>query len=717
MIDQKIKKVLADVDIPEPDESAKESAISAAMQEFAKQNALAEKKIKGKAKSDRLISTFLSKLTYLGESTMKRRYIWPSAITACLILAVFGVTQLVEESKFSVDIDQPSFVEAPKIEESIEVNENLPVVQEEKPAPVNRILPKADHDSKTVKVQEQQAAEPVETEMVMAYMTGTAPAPPPAPQSLLVKKKETKRSRLKTSKGMAEISTGRLAQTMEPSVMVNKTMGMQAPAPDRDSFIAPQPVEAGRDNFKDVEVNPIKLVAKDPVSTFSIDVDTASYAFVRKMLNRGTIPQKNAVRVEELINYFDYDYALPKDKNKPFLPTVAVYPTPWNSKTKLLHIGIRGYDIKPNKKPDTNLVFLIDVSGSMNQSDKLPLLKNAFRMLVDNLQETDTVSMVVYAGAAGTVLEPTKVKEKARILSALNNLSAGGSTAGGEGIKQAYALAEASFIKGGVNRVILATDGDFNVGITNQEELKGFIERKRKTGIFLSVIGFGQGNYNDALMQTLAQNGNGNASYIDNLNEARKVLVEEANATLFTIAKDVKIQIEFNPAKVAEYRLIGYETRMLKREDFNNDQVDAGDIGSGHRVTAIYEITEPGSEGKLVDNLRYGDQSNTKQTKTNQEYAFLKIRFKAPDSDKSTLMSLPIGVKDEYKSLLKVPGEIRFAASVAAYGQLLRQDPYTKDFSMDDVIKLALPVRGSDPFGLRNEFINLVRLAKTAPDL
>jgi len=472
----------------------------------------------------------------------------------------------------------------------------------------------------------------------------------------------------------------------------------------------------GRDRFETITVNPIKLVSEAPVSTFSIDVDTASYAFVRRALNNGVLPQKDAVRVEELINYFDYDYPLPDEKTIPFRSTVAVFPTPWNPDTKLLHIGIKGLDIIPEKRPRANLVFLIDISGSMQSRDKLPLLKNGFRMLVETLDAEDTVSMVVYAGAAGIVLEPTKVKEKGKIIAALDRLRAGGSTAGGEGIRQAYALAEANFDPEGVNRVILATDGDFNVGIRNPEELKGFVERKRKTGITLSVLGFGQGNYNDALMQKLAQNGNGNAAYIDTLSEARKVLVDEALSTLFTIAKDVKIQVEFNPAMVAEYRLIGYETRMLRREDFNNDRVDAGDIGSGHSVTAIYEITPKGGKGRMIDDLRYSKPETvvTQPEKESSEYAFLKIRYKLPDAETSQLITTPIGKVNEYSRVDRAPGEGRFAVAVAAFGQLLRGDPYVKDFTYGDVMALAGPVRGKDRFGYRAEFLNLVRLAETA---
>ncbi len=470
----------------------------------------------------------------------------------------------------------------------------------------------------------------------------------------------------------------------------------------------------GRDRFEHKEANPVKLVNVEPVSTFSIDVDTASYSFVRRALNQGHLPQKDAVRIEEMINYFDYGYDVPRDRSKPFKPTVAVYPTPWNSETKLLHIGIKGYELEADKRPRANLVFLIDVSGSMGSPDKLPLLKKSLRMLVENLAPDDTVAMVVYAGAAGKVLEPTPVKDKGKILEALDRLQSGGSTAGGEGIRLAYTLAEASFDKSAVNRVILATDGDFNVGIRDPEELKGFVERKRETGVYLSVLGFGQGNYNDALMQKLAQNGNGNAAYIDTLSEARKVLVEEAGSTLFTIAKDVKIQVEFNPERVAEYRLIGYETRMLKREDFNNDKVDAGDVGAGHSVTAIYEITPTGSDARLVDDLRYSQSGKDVLVGKTGEYAFLKIRYKLPDEQKSKLITKPIGDAEKYDSIKDVPEDMRFAAAVGAFAQMLRGAPYTGGFSYDDVLELARTSRGEDPFGYRNEFVRLVGLAKSA---
>jgi Ca-activated chloride channel family protein len=474
--------------------------------------------------------------------------------------------------------------------------------------------------------------------------------------------------------------------------------------------------DQGRDKFTDIETNPVKIAKDEPVSTFSVDVDTASYGFVRGSLNQNVLPQKDAVRVEEMINYFPYDYAGPADKAVPFKANVSVFPSPWNPDTKLMHIGIKGFSLNGQERPKSNLVFLIDTSGSMDSPDKLPLLQNAMKMLVETLRPEDTVSIVTYAGSAGTVLEPTKAKDKAKIVGALDRLMAGGSTAGAEGIRQAYQLAEQSFDKTGINRVILATDGDFNVGITDPEELKSFVERKRETGVTLSVLGFGRGNYNDEMMQTLAQNGNGNAAYIDTINEARKVLVDEVSATLFTIAQDVKIQVEFNPDTVSEYRLIGYETRMLKREDFNNDKIDAGDIGAGHTVTAIYELTPKESKAKLNDDLRYGEAS-TPAAAGADEYGFVKIRYKLPGEKDSKLISEPVKIGTAATTVEAAPQEARFTAAVAAFGQLLRGGQYTKSYSYDDVIALAQAAKGTDAFGYRAEFVNLVRLAKTAQGL
>ena len=380
-----------------------------------------------------------------------------------------------------------------------------------------------------------------------------------------------------------------------------------------------------------------------------------------------------------------------------------------------MHIGIRGYALDTGTAPRANLVFLVDVSGSMDEPNKLPLVVNSLKLLLGTLAPEDTVAVVVYAGAAGTVLPPTPAAERGRILAALEQLDAGGSTAGAEGIRQACLLAERNFVEGGVNRVILATDGDFNVGITDTDELESFIARKRESGVFLSVLGFGMGNYDDALMQRLAQHGNGNAAYIDSLNEARKALVDEATSMLFPIANDVKIQVEFNPAAASEYRLIGYETRMLAREDFRNDRVDAGEIGSGHPVAAIYEVVPVGSGAEQVAPLRYqrGEAAET-DTEFGDELAFLKIRYKRPDADTSILITRAVTTADAVESVDAAPREARFAAAVAGFGQLLRGGRHTGDYGYDDVIVLAQGARGEDPFGYRAEFISLVRLAKSA---
>jgi Ca-activated chloride channel family protein len=475
----------------------------------------------------------------------------------------------------------------------------------------------------------------------------------------------------------------------------------------RDSSVSIE-VE-NRDNFQQFETNPVKSVKEEPVSTFSIDVDTASYSFVRKQLNQGVLPSKASVRLEELVNYFHYDYPTPRELSKPFLPTVSILPSPWNSANRLVHIGIKGYELPDTTTMRSNLVFLLDVSGSMSQPDKLPLVKQSMSLLLSQLHPEDTVAIVVYAGVAGTILEPTPVSEKQKILSAMNRLSAGGSTAGAEGIKLAYQLAESSFVEGGVNRVFLATDGDFNVGITNQEDLKGFIERKRDSGIYLSILGFGQGNYQDALMQQLAQNGNGIAAHIDTLAEAQKVLVEEAQSQLFPIANDVKIQVEFNPTTVSEYRLLGYETRSLKREDFNNDKVDAGEIGAGHSVTAIYEITPRGSEG-LLGESRY--ESKSAESNSVGEYGFLKIRYKNLGEKTSQLISQPISV-----ALNPGTDDTRFAVAVAGFAQLLKDGRYTGEWNLEDALQLALDNKGQDIYGYRSEFTQLIRKAMVADEI
>jgi len=467
-----------------------------------------------------------------------------------------------------------------------------------------------------------------------------------------------------------------------------------------------------REKYNHFDDNQVKLVAEAPVSTFSIDVDTGSYSNIRRMINAGNLPREDAVRVEEMINYFSYDYPLPENNKIPFSVTTEIGITPWNQDTRLMHIGIKGYDISDKELPASNLVFLVDVSGSMNSPQKLGLLKSALKLLSKQMRSEDKISIVVYAGASGVVLEPVAGNQTAKIANALDALSAGGRTNGAAGIRSAYQLAEQSFIKGGINRVILATDGDFNVGTVNFEALKDLVEEKRKTGISLTTLGFGTGNYNDHLMEQLADAGNGNYSYIDTLNEAQKVLVDEMRSTLNTIAKDVKIQLEFNPAVVAEYRLIGYENRKLNREDFNNDKVDAGEIGAGHTVTALYEITLTNSKNRAVDPLRYTNNAELDETHLN-ELAYLRLRYKEPDESKSKLIEQVIKTSDIETRLASASNRYRFSASVAGFGQLLRGGKQTENFAFDDVLELARKSRGEDAFGYRGEFISLVNLASS----
>ncbi len=476
---------------------------------------------------------------------------------------------------------------------------------------------------------------------------------------------------------------------------------MIVPAP---TDIRPLP-ETDTESFSNAETNAVKVVATEPVSTFSVDVDTASYGVVRSSLMRGALPPQDAVRVEELINYFPYTYPAP-DGTHPFQPTVSVVETPWNPDTQLVHIGIQGTLPEVSERPPLNLVFLIDTSGSMQDANKLPLLKQSFRLMLSELRPEDQVAIVTYAGSAGRVLDATPAAERAAIMAALDNLHAGGSTAGQAGLQQAYATAEAMADEGEVTRVILATDGDFNVGLSDPDALKDFISEKRDSGTYLSVLGFGRGNLDDATMQALAQNGNGQAAYIDTLSEAQKVLVDQLTGALFPIANDVKIQVEFNPATIAEYRLIGYETRALRREDFNNDRVDAGDIGAGHTVTALYEVTPVGSPAILNSPLRYGEAETVSDA--SGELGFLKLRYKAPGESTSVLIETPISDDAEAAG-----GDVAFSAAIAGFGQLLRGGDYLGDWGYGDAIALATSARGEDPFGYRTEAIGLMRLAET----
>ena len=471
-----------------------------------------------------------------------------------------------------------------------------------------------------------------------------------------------------------------------------------------------------RENYAHFDHNPVLRVTENPVSTFSIDVDTGSYTNVRRMLRQGQMPVKDAVRVEEFINYFNYEYPAPDSLQQPFNVITELGPTPWNANTQLLQIGIKAYEVAAEQLPPSNLVFLVDVSGSMRSPDKLQLLVNSLKLLVNNMRAKDSMALVVYAGASGVVLEPTSGQYKSKIIAALDGLTAGGSTNGGAGIRLAYAKAREAFIDNGINRVILATDGDFNVGTVNFEALKNLVEDKRKTGISLTTLGFGSGNYNDQLMEQLADKGNGNYAYIDTLNEAQKVLVNEMSSTLQTVAKDVKIQLEFNPAVVAEYRLIGYENRALRREDFNNDKIDAGEIGAGHTVTALYEIAlvdaNGTSKGAYMDELRYANKTDNGKPFAN-ELALLRLRYKKPTEDSSRLIETPVSKKQLINNLAQTSSRYRFAASVAAFGQILRGGDFTQTFALDDVMELARHSRGNDAWGYRSEFLNMVNLAKS----
>lgn len=470
-------------------------------------------------------------------------------------------------------------------------------------------------------------------------------------------------------------------------------------------FIKPQQ-EFNTEEYAYIEENDFRDVLKTPLSTFSIDVDAASYSNTRRFLMDGVLPPKDAVRVEEFINYFDYDYPQPKD-NVPFEIITEYSKCPWNKDNYLVHIGLQGKKIINEERQPNSLTFLLDVSGSMSSDDKLPLLKKAFKMLVEQLNEKDQIAIVVYAGAAGLVLPSTKGSDKEKILEAINNLQSGGSTAGGEGIKLAYKTAKENFIRNGNNRVILATDGDFNIGISNTSELVRYLDEQKNFGIFLTVLGFGTENIKDSRLEQFADKGNGNYSYIDNILEAKKVFVDELGATLYTIAKDVKIQVEFNPTRVKSYRLVGYENRMLNTEDFDNDKKDAGEIGAGHSVTALYEIV-PADKNALTSesDLKYQE---TKIIKSD-ELLTVNIRYKDPDKDESKLISRVL--KGQPSSIERASENFRFSAAVAEFGMLLRDSKYKAECSFRELKELAMDSKGSDKHGYRAEFLRLVDLAE-----
>jgi Ca-activated chloride channel family protein len=531
------------------------------------------------------------------------------------------------------------------------------------------------------------------------YRMAPPPSPPPPPPSPLSVAPSAE----------SVVVTGQRRDRMAQHAPV-------APQPGYHPYTPPYGMP-DRDRYEDVASNPIKRTAEEPVSTFSIDVDTASYANVRRFLNDGQLPPADAVRVEELVNYFDYGYERPYADSAPFRNTLAVVPSPWSRDRHIVHIGVQGYDLDRAQRPPLNLVFLIDTSGSMMGEDRLPLAKQALSILIGELQPQDRVSMVAYAGSAGAVLAPTPGSDQRRMHCALRSLRSGGSTAGGEGLALAYALAQQNFRPGAVNRVVLLTDGDFNVGISDPEKLEDFVAAKRKSGVYLSVYGFGRGNYNDVMMQTLAQSGNGTAAYIDSIAEGRKVFRDDFAKSLFTIADDVKIQVEFNPAVVSEYRLIGYETRMLAREDFNNDRVDAGEVGAGASVTALYEVALTGAPPSS-DPLRYqpGQAARTPglRPEVAAEFGHVKVRYKLPGQSQSQLLSEPITYQ-HVRTPQTAPEATRWAMAVAAYGQKLRGDSWLEDwFGWDDIERLADGARQQDPYGLKAEFVQLVRKARAA---
>ncbi len=670
MVDDNELKRLAGFKAPAPRAEAKARALAAAMQAFEEKNSAA-----AQGSGERLRLT--DRITRIWRDAMQRKLIAAPALTGLIALPLAGYTAFYLVSDASLRLDGPRPTEAPVARQEVKkesdaVPATSPALVQQAPKPEATAGGNANLYTK---------GDPEAAEASRSVSGLVAPAPPD--------------------------QRGRVA--FAPNMPASKMMA-EPYAALADSDAAQ--VEESRDRFAEFKTSPVRAAATDPVSTFSIDVDTASYSFVRRSLKEGFLPQADTVRVEEMVNYFPYDWQGPASAATPFNSTVTVMPTPWNGHTKLMHVAIKGYDVQPAEQPRANLVFLIDVSGSMNAPDKLPLLQSAFRLLVSKLKADDTVSIVTYAGEAGTVLEPTKVSERAKILSAIDNLQPGGTTAGEAGIKEAYRLAQQSFVNGGVNRVMLATDGDFNVGQTDDDDLKRLVEDERKSGVFLSVFGFGRGNLNDRMMQTIAQNGNGTAAYIDTLAEAEKVLVEDASSTLFPIAKDVKIQVEFNPAAVSEYRLIGYETRALNREDFNNDRVDAGEIGSGHSVTAIYEITPKGSPAQVIDDLRYGEASTNNGGVANaDEYAFVKIRYKLPDEDVSKLITTAVTKANEVTSFDAADADRRFSVAVAAFGQKLRGTDQTATFGFDRIMEIATAARGADPYGYRAEFLSLVRLA------
>ena len=660
---------------PAPDPAAKADALRRAMENFDRHQETATKTRPSQDRPERAgvltgVRDMFLKLTTRG------------ALAATASIAALGIGVMIWPNLQEREVMREELI--PVVEEPVDA-------AEEARAQVAQDQAESDDGAGSMQATADAAASGAIVMEAEPVMEATAAAPAP----------KLSRERVAQPGGYAAQGlAGDMDVEMAPMTSLTDSIGIPMPEP----VIALLP-EPDTETWSNDAPNPVKVTAEEPVSTFSIDTDTASYSVIRSSLTNGHLPPKEAVRIEEMVNYFPYDYAAPEPGEAPFRASVSLFQTPWNEHTQLLRVGLQGELPALDDRPPLNLVFLIDTSGSMDQPNKLPLLKQSFRLMLGELRPEDRVAIVTYAGSAGLVLEPTAASDRATILAALDRLDAGGSTAGAEGLRQAYQVAESMAEDGEVSRILLATDGDFNVGIHDPEELKDFIAQKRDSGTYLSVLGFGRGNLDDATMQALAQNGNGTAAYIDTLSEAQKVLVDQLSGALFPIADDVKIQIEFNPAAVAEYRLIGYETRALAREDFNNDKVDAGEIGAGHQVTALYEVTPVGSPAVLSDPLRYAEPTLAGDV---AELGFLKLRYKQPGEDTSTLIETPIP---------PTPGEAdadaNFAAAIAGMGQLLSDPKYLGDWGWDEAIKLANSARGDDPFGYRAEAVQLMRLAES----
>jgi len=619
------------------------------------------------------------------------------SIALCLVAAGCSTTQTSPSSQASPPTEQHARTDASAVA-AIEKQVPAKPSRDEQAQVANKEEDKKDSGGTKYKTEEPE-------QPIAAISDGPAPmvAPPPPAQAMMAE--QTARSNAPVGYAVGGLDRVDVAGTRVKSAVA-------MPATATPAWNPAQAVSAG-EKYATHDDNPVQRTAENPVSTFSIDVDTGSYSNVRRMLTAGQRPPADAVRAEEMINYFDYAYPAPTSRAVPFKVTTEMAPAPWNSKHTLLQIGIKGYDVPRTEIPPANLVFLIDTSGSMDEPNKLPLLKQSFALLVPHLRAQDRVAIVVYAGSAGLVLPSTPGDHHAEILAALDHLQAGGSTNGGAGIGLAYAQARSSYIKGGANRIILATDGDFNVGVSDTGSLKEMVAKERASGIALTTLGFGVDNYNDTMAEQLADIGDGNHAYIDTLNEGRKVFVDEMSSTLLTIAKDVKIQMEFNPAMVTEYRLIGYEDRALRREDFNNDKVDAGEIGAGHNVTALYELTLAGSGGEANDPLRYGKpalQSSTVKSGMSNEVGLLRLRYKQPDEKTSKLIETPLQLS---QISANASPRLRFAAAVAAFADELRGGKHLNGYSWDAIGKLARGTGGVDRWGYRAEFEQLVERASS----